>query len=116
MRRARTITAGVMAALWISATPAVAFEETPPAPAQEAAVPVAPVPKAPTAELQTPAPAPAPATDKSGAKLFGFSLLPNLDFGLELLYSQPQAAQLEQGPPPDDDADVTVFGKIKRHF
>jgi hypothetical protein len=115
MRRARTITAGVMVALWISASPAVAFEETPPAPAPEAAVPAAPVAKAPTAELQTPAPGPAPSVDKSGATLFGFSLLPKLDFGLELLYSQPQAAQLEQGPP-EDDSDVTVLGKIKRHF
>jgi hypothetical protein len=115
MQRARTIAAGVMAALWISASPAVAFEESPAAPAPEA-VQVAPETKAPAAELQAPTPGPAPSAEKSGAKLFGFSLLPKLDFGLELLYSQPQAAELQQGPQPDDDGDVTVLGKVKRHF
>ena len=115
MRRARTITAGVIAALWISATPAMAFQESPEAPAPEA-VQVAPETKAPAAELQSPAPGPAPSVEKNGAKLFGFSLLPKLDFGLELLYSQPQAAQLQQGPLPDDDGDLTVLGKVKRHF
>jgi hypothetical protein len=49
------------------------------------AVQVTPETKAPVAELQSPAPGSAPGLEKSGAKLFGFSLLPKLDFGLELL-------------------------------
>ncbi len=86
-----------------------------PAPPPEAA-PVAPATKAPAAELQSPAPGTAPTPEKSGAKVFGFSLLPKLDFGLELLYSQPQATELQQGIAPDDNDDLTVLGKVKRHF
>jgi hypothetical protein len=48
--------------------------------------------------------------------VFGFNLLPKLDFGLELLYSQ-QPMEIQQGTPlPEDNEDVTVLGKVKRHF
>ena len=50
------------------------------------------------------------------AKLFGFSILPKMDFGLELLYSQ-QPMDLQQVTPlPEDNEDLTVLGKVKRHF
>jgi hypothetical protein len=41
-----------------------------------------------------------------------------MNFGLELLYSepQPQSMELQQGTLPDDDDDLTVLGKVKRHF
>lgn len=119
MRKPLAALTGVMALLL--AGPAVAFEQTPDAPPPAAAAPPAaatPPAAPPTAQLGTPAagvaqPAPAP----SGAKVFGFGILPKLDFGLELLYGdkQQQDLQLQQGTLPDDN-DVTVLGKIKRHF
>lgn len=115
MRRVCAVTAGLAAALWIGAGPALAFEQTPEAPANQAPQ-VAPDAKAPAAALQSPAAGTAPSAEKSGAKLFGFSLLPKLDFGLELLYSQEQQTELQQGPQPDETDDLTVVGKVKRHF
>jgi hypothetical protein len=115
--RIGALSAGVIAFLLLGAGPALAFEETREAP--PAVLPVAPDAKAPAMQLQTPAPtqAPAPTTEKSGTKLFGFSILPKLDFGLELLYSEPQAMDLQQGSTPtDDNEDLTVLGKVKRHF
>ena len=69
-------------------------------------------------QLQTPSTGPAAvqSAEKSGAKLFGFNLLPKMDFGLELLYSQ-QPMELQQATPlPEDNEDLTVLGKVKRHF
>jgi hypothetical protein len=68
-------------------------------------------------QMQTPAAAPAAAqpAEKSGAKVFGFNILPKMDFGLELLYSQPM--ELQQATPlQEDNEDLTVLGKVKRHF
>lgn len=118
MRRGWTVTSGVLAALLLGAGPALAFQETPVPPAPEG-VQIAPEIKAPTFELQTPTPGTAQAPKESGSKLFGFSLLPKLDFGLELLYSE-QPMELQQGTPPQDslseDSDLSVLGKVKRHF
>ena len=48
--------------------------------------------------------------------MFGFNVLPKMDFGLELLYSQ-QPMQLQQTTPlSEDNEDLTVLGKVKRHF
>jgi hypothetical protein len=115
--RNRALAVGVTAALLIWAAPAFAFEET-----KEAAPEVlqlAPEAKDPAMQLQTQTPATGTvqAPEKSvGAKIFGFSILPKLDFGLELLYSEPQAADLQQVTPPEDNEDLTVFGKVKRQF
>jgi hypothetical protein len=114
MRRVCATATGMTAALLLAAGTAFAFEESP-APAPEA-VQVAPETKAPVAELQSPAPGSAPSLEKSGAKLFGLSLLPKLDFGLELLYSQPQSTELQQGPLSDENGNLTVLGTVKRHF
>ena len=56
--------------------------------------------------------------DKGGVKVFGHTILPKLDFGLELLYGEDEPQlQLQQGGPSfDDSQDVTVLGKVKRHF
>jgi hypothetical protein len=113
MRESLAILMGVTVLLL--AGPASAFEQTPEAPPAAAATPPAP---APTAQLGTPATGVAqPASAPSGAKVFGFGILPKLDFGLELLYGdkQQQDLQLQQGALPDDN-DVTVLGKFKRHF
>src|SRR6476661_8423349 len=101
--RIGALSANVIAFLLVGAGPAIAFEETREAP--PAVLQVAPDAKDPAMQLQTPAPAqtPAPTTEKSGAKLFGFSILPKLDFGLELLYSEPQAMDLQQGTTTDDN-------------
>jgi hypothetical protein len=112
--RNRALAASIIAALSIGATPALAFEET-----KEAAPEVlqlAPDAKDPAMQLQTPAPGATQAPKSGGAKIFGFSILPKLDFGLELLYSEPQAADLQQVTPPEDNEDLTVLGKVKRHF
>jgi hypothetical protein len=114
------LVAGVTAALLAWAAPAFAFQETPAAPPE--VLSVAPnVTTDPALKLQTPGKVPgsteAPA--KRGAKLFGFNVLPKLDFGLELLYSNPQtpSMELQQGTLPDgENDDLTVLGKVKRHF
>jgi hypothetical protein len=115
MRKPLAVLTGVTALLL--AGPASAFEQTPDAP-PPAAAQAAPPAKPPTAQLATSAagvaqPAPAP----SGAKVFGFGILPKLNFGLELLYGdkQQQDLELQQGALPDDN-DVTVLGKFKRQF
>jgi len=107
--------AGLMAALAFGGAPALAFQETPEAPPE--VLQVAPDTKDSALQLQTPATGSAQIPEKSGAKVFGFSLLPKLDFGLELLYTEPQsAADLQQGTLPEDNEDLTVLGKVKRHF
>jgi len=111
------LAAGVIAALLVGAGPALAFQETPEAPPE--ALSVAPgVNGDPSMQMQTPATGPASAqpAEKKGAKVFGFNVLPKLDFGLELLYSQ-QPMELQQATPlPEDNEDLTVLGKVKRHF
>lgn len=111
------LAAGVIAALSVGAGPALAFQETPEAPPE--APSLAPdASKRPAMQVQTPAAGPPSAqpADKGAAKLFGFSILPKMDFGLELLYSQ-QPMDLQQVTPlPEDHEDLTVLGKVKRHF
>jgi hypothetical protein len=114
--RNSALAAGVIAGLCVAAGPALAFQETPEAPPE--VLSVAPdINDEPAMQLQTPGTGPAmPDTQKSGAKVFGFNLLPKLDFGLELLYSQ-QPIDIQQGTPlPEDNEDLTVLGKVKRHF
>jgi hypothetical protein len=114
MRRHLAIV-GLIAALPLGSAPAFAFQEQPvPPPAAEA------TPEAKTTPLQlaTPGVTAGPKADTGGLKVFGHNLFPKLDFGLELLYGQDkQQLQLEQGPSFDDtQQDVTVLGKVKRHF
>jgi hypothetical protein len=117
MRRSFAI-AGLMAAVSLAAGPAFAFQETP-APPPEASGP-APQANAPALQLGTPGAAPASpqADSKGGVKVFGYSILPKLNFGLDLLYGQDQQQQMDlQGPTfEDENPDVTVLGKVKRRF
>ena len=111
------LAAGVIAALLVGAGPARAFQETPEAPPEILSVTPDPS-KDPAMQMQTPAAAPTAAqpAEKSGAKVFGFNILPKMDFGLELLYSQ-QPMELQQATPlQEDNEDLTVLGKVKRHF
>ena len=111
------LAAGVIAALLVGAGPAFTFQETPEAPPEILSVTPDPS-KDPAMQMQTPATAPAAAqpADKGGAEVFGFNILPKMDFGLELLYSQ-QPKELQQATPlSEDNEDLTVLGKVKRHF
>ncbi len=107
------------AALMMAGGPALAFQQEPAAPAPEApAAAILPETTEPALQLQTPsASSPAEHTEKHGAKIFGFNVLPKLDFGLELLYSN-QPNELQQLPQTqlEEQSDLTVFGKVKRQF
>jgi hypothetical protein len=115
MRRLLGI-AGLIAALPLGSAPAFAFQETP-VPPPSASTEAAPQPKTAPLQLATPGVTADQSPSKGGVKVFGYSILPKLDFGLELLYGQDeQQLQLQQGPSFDDTQDVTVLGKVKRHF
>jgi hypothetical protein len=109
--------AGLCAALVLEVAPACAFEEQP-APPQPSSPPGQSTPQAnpPALGLGTP-----PATansitrDSKGLHVFGYDILPSLDFGLDLLYGEDQQLDL-QGPVSLDGNDVTVLGKVKRRF
>jgi hypothetical protein len=116
MRRPLAI-AGLIAALGGSATPALAFQETPVPPPPAPATAAQPQAKTPPLQLGTPGVSADQSADKGGVKMFGYSILPKLDFGLELLYGQDeQQLQIQQEPSFDEGQDVTVLGKVKRHF
>jgi hypothetical protein len=111
--------AALMAALSFGSGQALAFQETP-------APPPAEVPQAQTADtlalqLGTPNAAPAaPKAESGGLNLFGYSVLPKLNFGLDVLYGQDEQ-QLQLGGSDDIDTldengNVSVIGKVKRRF
>jgi hypothetical protein len=108
--------AGLTAALSLGAGPALAFQETPAPP--PGATEGAPQAKAPAAlPLASPGTSAVPDAQSKGVKVFGYTILPKLDFGLELLYGQEQQQlDLQQGPTFEDNGDVTVLGKVKRRF
>ena len=107
--------AGLTAALSFGSAPALAFQETPAPPPAE--VPQA-VPPADALQLGTPGAAQTdPQADRKGLKLFGYTVLPKLDFGLDVLYGQDQQQLELQGPTTlEENGDVTVLGKVKRRF
>ena len=117
MRRILAI-AGLIAALPFGSAPAFAFQETP-VPPPSASVEATPQAKSAPLQLATPPGVSADQkVDKGGINVFGHTILPKLDFGLELLYGddQPQLELQQGGPSFDDSQDVTVLGKVKRHF
>jgi hypothetical protein len=110
---------GVMAALSFGSGQALGFQETPPPPPAENAQEAAP--QAPALQLGTPSgPQALPPADSKGLKLFGYTVLPKLNFGLDVLYGQDQQ-QLQLGGTDtlnslDENGDVSVLGKVKRRF
>jgi hypothetical protein len=112
--------AGLVAALSLGSSPAFAFQqETPPPP--DAATQATPPTDAPAAlQLATPGTSVVDPKDESGGlKMFGYTVMPKLNFGLELLYGDgQQQLDLQQGGPTfeDENRDVTVLGKVKRRF
>ena len=120
MRRSIAI-AGLMAALSLGSYPAFAFQQETPPPS-DAATQATPQTNAPAAALQLATPGTSvidPKAESGGLKMFGYTVMPKLNFGLELLYGdgQPQL-DLQQGGPTfeDENRDVTVLGKVKRRF
>ena len=117
MRRLLAI-AGLMAALSFGSGEALAFQETPAPPPAD--IPQA-IPDAHALQLGTPsAPNADPQAKGGGLKLFGYTVLPKLNFGLDVLYGQDQQ-QLQLGGPDgldtlEENGDVTVLGKVKRRF
>jgi hypothetical protein len=70
-------------------------------------------------QLGSPAGAGAPKEKQGGLNLFGYTVLPKLNFGLDVLYGQDQ--QLQLGAPDsldtlEEKGDVSVLGKVKRRF
>ena len=115
MRRSFAI-AGLVAVLSLGGGAALAFQETPAPPPAASAEGVRPA-TPPAMQLGTPGAAADMEADK-GVKLFGYSILPKLDFGLDLLYGQEQQPlELQgQGSTLEENGDVTVLGKVKRRF
>ena len=71
-------------------------------------------------QLGTPAGAAAPREKQGGLNLFGYTVLPKLNFGLDVLYGQDQQ-QLQLGTTDslgtlEENGDVSVLGKVKRRF
>ena len=101
---------GVLAALALGTGPALAFQETP-APPPEATQGTA-------LQLGIPGASAVDPQANKGVKVFGYTILPKLNFGLELLYGQEQQQMdLQQGSIlEDENQDVTVLGKVKRRF
>lgn len=110
--------AGLMAALSVGSGEALAFQETPappPADVRQAG------PDASALQLGTPSALPAdPQAYSGGLKLFGYTVLPNLNFGLDVLYGEDQQ-KLQLGGTDsldtlDQNGNATVLGKVKRRF
>ena len=110
--------AGLMAALSFGSGQALAFQETPAPPPAE--IPQAGKTEANALALQLGTPNAAPKADSGGLNLFGYTVLPKLNFGLDVLYGQDEQ-QLQLGGTDDIDmldenGDVSVLGKVKRRF
>jgi hypothetical protein len=112
MRRS-VIIAGLVA-LSLGSVPALAFQEMPEAPPAD--VPAA-TPYADPLQLGTPSGGSVPESDEGGLSMFGYTVLPKFNFGLDVMYGQDQP-QLDLSPPITDEqsGDVTVLGKVKRRF
>ncbi|MGD9502990.1 MAG: hypothetical protein AB7V40_10965 [Methyloceanibacter sp.] len=111
--RKSVLIAGLIA-LSLGAAPAFAFQEMPePPPADDPAL----TPQIGSLQLGIPGGATAPAPEDSGGlSVFGYTVLPKFDFGLDVMYGQDQQQLDLQGPVVEQDGDVTVLGRVKRHF
>lgn len=109
--------AGLLIALSFGGGQALAFQEMP-APPPESAAPAAVKPKSQQDPLRlgTPGNAEAPQAD-GGLKLFGYTVMPKLNFGLDVLYGRDrEKLQLNGSSTTEDDGDLSVLGKVKRRF
>jgi hypothetical protein len=114
MRSVAFIASSVVAAIFATSTPALAFQEILEARQPEVSYGAA-EPAAPSAALQSPGDGTSQATENKSTGLLNFGILPKLDIGLELLYGDEQQGR-SQDPIADETGDVTVLGKVKRRF
>jgi hypothetical protein len=112
--RAPFVIAGLLA-LSLGSAPALAFQEMPEPPPAD--IPGG-VPQSEALQLGTPGVGvPAPQEKQGGINVFGYTLLPKLDLGLDVLYGQDQQRLELQGPDTlEENDDVTVLGRVKRRF
>ncbi len=107
---------GLMAALSFGSAPAFAFQETPvppPRPTRRRK----PLRRRLRFSLASRAVLPRRQDEQGGLKLFGYTVLPKLNFGLDVLYGEDQQQLQLQGPTTlDENGDVSVLGKVKRRF
>ncbi|MET0347938.1 MAG: hypothetical protein ABW031_05405 [Methyloceanibacter sp.] len=103
-----------LVALSLGSAPALAFQEMPEPPPAD--VPAA-TPQLGPLQLGTPGGGSVPESEQGGLSMFGYTVLPKFDFGLDVMYGQDQP-QLDLSPPITDEesGDVTVLGKVKRRF
>jgi hypothetical protein len=108
----RSVFIAGLVALSLGGAPAYAFQEMPePPPADVPAF----TPQVGPLQLGTPGGA-APETAEGGLSVFGYTVLPKFDFGLDVMYGHDQQQLDLQGPTIEQDDDVTVFGKVRRRF
>jgi hypothetical protein len=110
----RSVFIAGLVALSLGSASALAFQEMPEPPPAD--VPAA-TPQLGPLQLGTPGGASVPETEQGGLSMFGYTVLPKFDFGLDVMYGQDQP-QLDLSPPITDEesGDVTVLGKVKRRF
>ena len=117
--RGRLTIAALLLALSLGGGQALAFQEMP-APPPEDSAEAAPPSKAQqdAMRLGTPDNAEAaPQADAAGLKLFGYTVMPKLNFGLDVLYGQDEQQLQFKGPSTvEENGDVSVLGKVKRRF
>src|SRR4030095_9250695 len=110
----RCIVNGGFVALSLGSAPALAFQEMPEPPPAD--IPAG-TPQIGPLQLGTPGGEAAAKTEEGGLSMFGYTVLPKFDFGLDVMYGQDQQQLDLQGPITDEESgDVTVLGKVKRRF
>jgi hypothetical protein len=103
----------VVMVLSVGSAPALAFQEMPEPPPAD--IPGA-VAQPDALHLGTPGGGVA-VPDEGGINVFGYTLLPKLDLGLDVMYGQDQQPSDLQGPTMlEENGDVTVLGRVKRRF
>jgi hypothetical protein len=111
--------AALLIALSFGGGQALAFQEMPAPPREDPAEAAAkPTPQPDPLHLATPGSAEAvPQADAGGLNLFGYTVMPKLNFGLDVLYGQDQPQfQLNSPNTIEETSDLSVVGKVKRRF
>jgi hypothetical protein len=111
--------AALLIALSFGGGQALAFQEMPAPPREDPAEAAAKPKQQPDPlHLATPGNAEAvPQTDAGGLNLFGYTVMPKLNFGLDVLYGQDQPQfQLNSPNTIEETSDLSVVGKVTRRF
>ena len=110
--------AALLIALALGGGQALAFQEMSAPPPEDAAEATPkPKPQQDPLLLGTPGNEASPRADAGGLKLFGYIVMPKLNFGLDVLYGQDEQQLQFKGPSTvEENGDVSVLGKVKRRF